>query len=65
MSVNPPVDNRVAVCVCTYGRGKALSRLLESMEDIDLTGYNPDAVELIVVDAMPVQTGASIPYAQS
>jgi glycosyltransferase involved in cell wall biosynthesis len=53
MSVNPPVDNRVAICVCTYGRGDALARLLASMEDIDLTGYNPDAVELIVVDNRP------------
>ena len=53
MTVSTIVDARVAICVCTHSRSQGLTRLLVSLQDIDLSGYNPDAVELIVVDNNP------------
>lgn len=47
------VDMRVAICVCTHSRPQGLSQLLVDMQDIDLRGYNPDWVELIVIDNSP------------
>jgi len=44
---------RVAICVCTHGRHRALEHLLTSLGDLRLDGYDPAAVELIVVDNAP------------
>lgn len=46
-------DTRVAVCVCTHSRSQGLSQLLVELQDIDLRGYNPEWIELIVVDNNP------------
>jgi len=46
-------DIRVAICVCTHSRPQGLSQLLVTMQDIDLRGYNPEGVELIVIDNSP------------
>ncbi len=46
-------DTRVAICVCTHSRSEALSRLLVQLQDIDLRGYNPEWIELVVVDNNP------------
>jgi glycosyltransferase involved in cell wall biosynthesis len=53
MTVSTTVDLRVAICVCTHNRSQGLTRLLVALQDIELSGYNPDAVELIVVDNSP------------
>ncbi len=59
----------VAICVCTHNRAEVLKRLLLHLRDIDLNGYNPECVELIVIDNNPnsatrdicEQTGQSLP----
>jgi glycosyltransferase involved in cell wall biosynthesis len=53
MTVSTTIDHRVAICVCTRNRSQGLTRLLVSLQDIELSGYNPQAVELIVVDNSP------------
>ena len=53
MTVSTTIDLRVAICVCTHSRSQGLMRLLVSLQDMDLSGYNPDSVELIVVDNNP------------
>ncbi len=53
MTVTTTVDLRVAICVCTHSRSQGLTRLLVSMQDIELSGYNPDSVELIIIDNDP------------
>ena len=53
MTVSTTVDHRIAICVCTHNRSQGLMRLLVSLQDIELSGYNPQAVELIVVDNSP------------
>ncbi len=53
MTVSTAIDLRVAICVCTHNRSQGLTRLLVALQDIDLSGYNPDSVELIVVDNNP------------
>lgn len=60
MTVSTTVDLRVAICVCTHSRSQGLTRLLVSMQDIDLSGYNPQAVELIVIDNDPNPETAAI-----
>jgi succinoglycan biosynthesis protein ExoM len=60
---------RVAICVCTHNRAEVLKRLLLKLRDIDLNGYDPGSVELIVIDNNPnsatrdicEQTGSSLP----
>jgi len=62
-------DLNVAICVCTHNRAEVLKRLLLHLRDIDLNGYNPACVELIVIDNNPnsatrdicEQTGQSLP----
>ena len=44
------IDSRVAICICTHNRSQLLQRSLASMTDIELGGYNPSRVEIIVVD---------------
>ncbi len=59
MTVSAVIDLRVAICVCTHSRSQGLTRLLVAMQDIDLSGYNPLSVELIVIDNNPnVETAA-------
>lgn len=53
MTVSTIVGNRVAICVCTRNRSQGLMRLLAALQDIDLSGYNPETAELIVVDNNP------------
>jgi succinoglycan biosynthesis protein ExoM len=53
MTASPTLDLRVAICVCTNSRPQDLSQLLVSLEEIDLRGYNPESVELIVIDNNP------------
>jgi glycosyltransferase involved in cell wall biosynthesis len=60
MTVTTSVDIRVAICVCTHSRSQGLTRLLVAMQDIDLSGYNPRSVELIIVDNNPNPETAAI-----
>jgi glycosyltransferase involved in cell wall biosynthesis len=60
MTVSAVVDLRVAVCVCTHSRSQGLTRLLVAMQDIDLSGYNPLSIELIVIDNDPNPETAAI-----
>jgi succinoglycan biosynthesis protein ExoM len=60
MTVSTVIDLRVAVCVCTHRRSQGLTRLLVAMQDIDLSGYNPGSVELIIVDNDPNPETAAI-----
>ena len=53
MTVSTTVDHRIAICVCTHSRSQGLMRLLVAMQDIELSGYNPQSVELIVIDNNP------------
>ncbi|MEP5764472.1 MAG: glycosyltransferase family 2 protein [Halieaceae bacterium] len=53
MTVSTTVDLRVSICVCTHSRSQGLMRLLVALQDIDLSGYNPQSVELIVIDNNP------------
>ncbi|MEE4191222.1 MAG: glycosyltransferase family 2 protein [Halieaceae bacterium] len=53
MTVSATIDLRVAICVCTHSRSQGLMRLLVALQDMDLSGYNPGSVELIVVDNNP------------
>jgi succinoglycan biosynthesis protein ExoM len=53
MTASPTLDLRVAICVCTNSRSQDLSQLLVALEEIDLRGYNPESVELIVIDNNP------------
>ncbi|MEM0953507.1 MAG: glycosyltransferase family 2 protein [Pseudomonadota bacterium] len=53
MTATNIADLKVAVCVCTHNRSQGLTRLLVALQDIDLSGYNPDAVQVIVVDNNP------------
>jgi len=53
MTVSTTTEQKVAICVCTHSRSQGLMRLLVALQDIDLSGYNPDAVQLIVVDNNP------------
>ena len=53
MTVTTSVDLRVAICVCTHSRSQGLMRLLVALQDIDLSGYSPQSVELIVIDNDP------------
>jgi succinoglycan biosynthesis protein ExoM len=60
MTVSAVVDLRVAICVCTHSRSQGLTRLLVAMQDVDLSGYNPLSVELIVIDNDPNPETAAI-----
>jgi len=60
MTVSGVVDLRVAICVCTHSRSQGLTRLLVAMQDIDLSGYNPLSVELIIIDNNPNAETAAI-----
>jgi succinoglycan biosynthesis protein ExoM len=60
MTVTTAIDLKVAICVCTHSRSQGLTRLLVSLQDIDLSGYNPDSVELIVIDNNPNPETAAI-----
>ena len=60
MTANNVADIRVSVCVCTYRRPQRLTRLLVALQDIDLSGYNPRSVELLVVDNDPKPETAAI-----
>jgi GT2 family glycosyltransferase len=53
MSGAPENKRRTAICVCTHGPLDNLSALLNALRDADLSGYNPDSMELIVVDNTP------------
>ncbi|MEH6637442.1 MAG: glycosyltransferase family 2 protein [Halioglobus sp.] len=53
MTASATIDLRIAICVCTHSRSQGLTQLLVAMEDIDLRGYNPESVELIVIDNRP------------
>ena len=53
MSVTAPPHPRVALCVCTHSRAEVLKRLLVSLQGIDLAGYDPAAVELVLIDNNP------------
>ncbi len=60
MTISTSLDIRVAICVCTHNRSQGLMRLLVAMQDIDLSGYNPQSVELIVIDNKPNPETAAI-----
>ena len=60
MTVSTTIDIRVAICVCTHSRSQGLMRLLVAMQDVDLSGYNPQSVELIVIDNKPNPETAAI-----
>lgn len=53
MTTTPRTEPRVAICVCTHSRSQGLSLLLSNMRDIDLRGYDPATVELIIIDNSP------------
>ena len=53
MSVTAPPHPRVAICVCTHSRADVLKRLLVSLQAVDLAGYDPTAVELVLIDNNP------------
>lgn len=53
MAMTPTHHIPVAICVCTHNRAEVLKRLLLTLKDIDLNGYDPKAVELIVIDNNP------------
>ena len=53
MTSFPASDKRIAICVCTHSRSHGLSLLLSNMRDIDLRGYDPSLVELIIIDNSP------------
>lgn len=53
MTANNVLNQRIAICVCTYNRPQYLTRLLVALQDVDLSGYNPQSVELIVIDNSP------------
>jgi len=53
MTSIPASETRIAICVCTHSRSYGLSLLLSNMRDIDLRGYDPSLVELIIVDNSP------------
>jgi succinoglycan biosynthesis protein ExoM len=53
MTVSTAIEPRVAICVCTYDRPQWLTRLLTSLREVELTGLDPSAVEIIVVDNSP------------
>jgi glycosyltransferase involved in cell wall biosynthesis len=46
-------DIRVTICICTHDRPQGLTQLLVTLQDIDLRGYSPDSIDLIVVDNRP------------
>jgi succinoglycan biosynthesis protein ExoM len=60
MTASSVVDLHVAICVCTHSRSQSLTRLLVALQDIDLSGYNPASVELIVIDNNPNPETAAI-----
>jgi succinoglycan biosynthesis protein ExoM len=60
MTVSAVVDLRVAICACTHSRSQGLTRLLVAMQDLDLSGYNPQSVEMIVIDNNPNPETAAI-----
>jgi succinoglycan biosynthesis protein ExoM len=60
VTVSTTIDVRVAVCICTYNRPQSLTRLLVSLQNIELTGLNPSSVEIIVVDNDPNPETAAI-----
>ena len=70
MTMTSTLDRHVAICVCTHNRAEVLKRLLLNLREIDLNGYNPACVELIVIDNNPnsatrdicEQTGRSLPF---
>ena len=53
MTANYILNQRIAICVCTHSRPQYLTRLLVALQDIDLSGYDPRSVELIVIDNYP------------
>ena len=53
MTASNTSNQRIAICVCTHSRPQYLTRLLVALQDIDLSGYNPQSVELIVIDNSP------------
>jgi succinoglycan biosynthesis protein ExoM len=60
MTASSVVDLHVSICVCTHSRSQSLTRLLVALQDIDLSGYNPASVELIVIDNNPNPETAAI-----
>ncbi len=53
MTANNIIEQRTAICVCTHSRPQYLTRLLVAVQDIDLSGYNPQSVELLIIDNNP------------
>jgi succinoglycan biosynthesis protein ExoM len=53
MTASNIINQRIAICVCTHSRPQYLTRLLIAMQDIDLSGYDPQSVELIIIDNNP------------
>jgi succinoglycan biosynthesis protein ExoM len=53
MTASNILNQRIAICVCTHSRPQYLTRLLVALQDIDLSGYNPQSVELIIIDNNP------------
>jgi glycosyltransferase involved in cell wall biosynthesis len=53
MTASNIINQHIAICVCTHSRPQYLTRLLVALQDIDLSGYNPQSVEIIIVDNNP------------
>ena len=53
MIAHPPITPRVAICLCTHNRPQGLRRVLLAARHIELDGYEPRRVEMIVVDNNP------------
>lgn len=60
MATSADINSRVAVCICTHNRSQLLQRLLASMADIDLAGYQSSKLDIVVVDNSCDQETAAI-----
>ncbi|MGI9229505.1 MAG: glycosyltransferase family 2 protein [Gammaproteobacteria bacterium] len=46
-------NHRIAICICTCGRIHDLERVLSVLQHIQLDDYDPQAIEIIIVDNNP------------
>lgn len=60
MANSADINSRVAICICTHNRSQLLQRLLSSMAEIDLTGYQKSNLNIVVVDNSCEQETAAI-----
>jgi succinoglycan biosynthesis protein ExoM len=55
-------DPTIAICICTFRRQPALSRLLQAISRLELDGLEPARVRVVLVDNDP--TGSAEPVAR-